>query len=441
MAGLLFCALPSSAQTTQVKTLHLLHGMLDGQPLQPPVDDPDSDVSQFFYRVSEGRLKFAIREYWGHIPDSENNCDFTFDSPDLPSDALDADYLVYSKGGCQGVDLAYLGSNVSVTQGGVSSHELGHDLGLEHANTLLCRDPSTSAPVSLTPNAQNCESEVRDDPYDVMGNQQVSDLNALHRQQLGWLSLSEMPNISSGDQTFEIGLLDSTAPVKAVSVAGMFSVEYRPPSGVMIHYRYEDHTGDTQIIPAIRKPANYWDPVYDAFWRVGDRFDSPIGNFHVSILSEGLASAQVRVQFGALSGAPAVAAAASGRAVTAVVTQNGSPLGGQTVQFSVPAAGQGSVSPAQATTDASGRAATTFSAAAGFSGSTAVRACLASSSTCADAAVTVAPSPAPVVTIYAPRADEQAVSSTVLFTAPAGLQKLELYDNGVLVKTVSGAGE
>lgn len=60
-------------------------------------------------------------------------------------------------------------------------HETGHNLGLEHANSLECGQQVVGFPANL--NA--CHNQEYGDRYDTMGS--IGDFNAIHKRQLGWL--------------------------------------------------------------------------------------------------------------------------------------------------------------------------------------------------------------------------------------------------------------
>ena len=64
----------------------------------------------------------------------------------------------------------------------VVAHELGHNMGLHHANSFTCID--AGAPVAIS---ANCTSDEYGDPYDVMGEDAWHN-NAWHLLQIGFLN-------------------------------------------------------------------------------------------------------------------------------------------------------------------------------------------------------------------------------------------------------------
>lgn len=72
------------------------------------------------------------------------------------------------------------------------AHELGHNLGLHHANFLYCW--KSGQPIDLY---ENCDNIEYGDPYDVMGRSyNMNYFNVPHRISLGWISESEVLTIT-----------------------------------------------------------------------------------------------------------------------------------------------------------------------------------------------------------------------------------------------------
>lgn len=82
-------------------------------------------------------------------------------------------------------------------------HELGHNLGAEHANKLSCKDESSS-PVSIS---TSCQSLEYGDTFDTMGNQNTKIMNAPHKIQLGLLPKKEIVTVTT-NTTIKIGQLE-----------------------------------------------------------------------------------------------------------------------------------------------------------------------------------------------------------------------------------------
>jgi len=88
---------------------------------------------------------------------------------------------------CGWAGIAYLPGTNSALNGTISwttaSHELGHNLGAHHAQSLSCTDPGGArVPVSST-----CTTSEYGDPFDRMGSGAVH-FNHFHRRQLGFLA-------------------------------------------------------------------------------------------------------------------------------------------------------------------------------------------------------------------------------------------------------------
>jgi len=89
-------------------------------------------------------------------------------------------------------------SNGSVAVG-VFAHELGHNLGANHAASLACTDAS-GAPVALS---STCTETEYGDPYDVMGDSWAGPrlMSSWHRAQIGELPVAEQVTASTGTLT------------------------------------------------------------------------------------------------------------------------------------------------------------------------------------------------------------------------------------------------
>ena len=192
---------------------------------------------------------------------------------------------------------------------GVIAHELGHNLGLGHANVLHCQD-STGAPKVLS---NTCTENEYADPYEVMG-LSGRQLSAVARQLIGvlasgqqrvvttnqTLTLESASVVGSGIKSIEIprpGTQDSWfVEMRSASGYDSFSSSYNVTQGVLIRKRTEDPTWmtDTQLIDAT--PATTTST--DAAFLPGMSFADPTGKITISVISRSGNTASVKVTFG-----------------------------------------------------------------------------------------------------------------------------------------------
>ena len=125
-------------------------------------------------------------------------------------------YLLYLP--CDGGGMLGLGSLpgrhvwlFGSTRYDVAVHEQGHNLGLEHAHARECR--SGGDPVTWS---SRCASIPYGDPFDVMGNRGGGHLQAVYKEQLGWLQ--DLAVLGS-DATRTLAPYETTGPgLKALRV-------------------------------------------------------------------------------------------------------------------------------------------------------------------------------------------------------------------------------
>ncbi len=184
------------------------------------------------------------------------------------------------------------------------SHEMGHELGVMHANAWQCAGPSL---------ASNCVHVEYGNYFDVMGvGDYGNDFNAFYKDMLGWLpSASKISITQSG--IYSLAPLESANGVRAAIVSspliqsnglpGFMYLEYREPlgfdsilppnlSGILINYPINPYGQTMYAFPHIVN-ANYstdFSPVWD--WKqpalvpggsfYDDRYGVTLSSIHLS---------------------------------------------------------------------------------------------------------------------------------------------------------------
>jgi len=181
------------------------------------------------------------------------------------------------------------------------THELGHNLGAEHARALNCPD---------IPLGRFCTHVEYGDPFDPMGSTSVRNhMNAFHKGQLGWLEASNTITADSKG-TFTIAPLEQATtepmvlrvPVPNSAPPLFYYVEYRQPfgfddfaptdsvvSGVLIH-RAPDYSVQS---PSDLISMNFSGKFADPPLRAGQTFSD--GQVSIKLLRHDASSATLEV--------------------------------------------------------------------------------------------------------------------------------------------------
>jgi hypothetical protein len=118
----------------------------------------------------------------------------------------------------------------------VIGHELGHNFGLQHAQSISCSENGTTVSMSA-----NCSIGEYNDPYDIMGNSNaVRHINTMRKAYLKAVPVTNIATATSGD--FTIAPLEQSASTTQVvrvprdidstgKVLNYYYIDYRQPFG------------------------------------------------------------------------------------------------------------------------------------------------------------------------------------------------------------------
>lgn len=214
-------------------------------------------------------------------------------------------------------------------------HELGHNMGLPHANACTWEYPGT--PYSVFTPAQpsylsRCRHMEYGNRYDVMGagNDLSNGFNVQYMNMIGWLADTQVAPWDGGDRTFRLSIAtDTAATTRAVKIPaakllgsldeGDYWLQYRAKgpgrytddvAGVILMMKPSlDHLsglkfdksglagyGTFSWLCPISAKAGEWNANY--FLSPGVPFDDRLGRFRITLLSIDSSAATLRVQPG-----------------------------------------------------------------------------------------------------------------------------------------------
>ncbi len=215
----------------------------------------------------------------------------------------------------------------------VMAHELGHNFGVHHANSLDCNVSGTRVALAA---AASCVSTEYGDPFSIMGSASTRQFPAFHKGELGWLQPTSTYTVtSSGSYTIAASELDtaSTQLLRIPRTGGALYVDVRqqygtyfdnftpgssPVSGVMIrtgpsaYNRSQPSLVDTT--PNTAGPSA-WN---DAALAVGQSVTDPVSGVTITTTAITAGGAVVSVTMPGAGSAPSAPAN-----VTAVPAGNG----------------------------------------------------------------------------------------------------------------------
>jgi PASTA domain len=208
----------------------------------------------------------------------------------------------------KGLSNAIGGRRVALQSPIAAVHELGHMLGLPHADSIDCED-ANGQPVSLS---ESCSVREYGDQYDSMGLWGEGLFNAVDQNALGWMK-GQVVNLSlsNASQTVSLKpLIEATQGPRAVRVVdGQTTLwfEYRVPVGIdgplsgndglvrglLIHREVHDPRGGLTASQLIRPIPG--ESTFNATLPVGSSWSNPLGELKVTVSGETPAEATITI--------------------------------------------------------------------------------------------------------------------------------------------------
>ena len=219
----------------------------------------------------------------------------------------DVVYVFPTRSVCSWLGLAAVNGNWAMINGNLGvhpiAHELGHNLGLEHAGSMTCFKGSQRVQIS-----ESCSVNEYGDPFDVMGNIAPRHSSGGNLVKLGILGTDNIESVEqSGTYSMRSALVETDEPTilrvpRTRSVAGVSSwyyLEIRKTGGLFENVTDASTTGVSIRIPqalgeTALLDANPATPTFtDAPLQEGQTFDA--GSVQVTALSAGGGEATVSV--------------------------------------------------------------------------------------------------------------------------------------------------
>ena len=315
--------------TTQPKTLAQIEDLVwDADSSNP------SSIRAYYEESSDAAFSITggVLGYYQITATSAGNCNYSTWSSQArtlaATDATNAGYdlntatIVYvfpTVGTCGWAGLGQLPGTTSWINGYVDlrviGHELGHNFGVHHAASVVCRD-ATGARIAYTAReSDDCSYSEYGDPFSIMGGSSNLTHHAWQRQQLGYPVVSTTITPTAGfDQTYNLTALEPAADLNAVRLlritrpgSSYLDVELRAPkspfenfsvsstavTGITVRVGYANtNRSQSRLLDATFGTSS----VSDAQVQPGQSIFDPVSGVTVTLVSVTSGVASVRVQ-------------------------------------------------------------------------------------------------------------------------------------------------
>ncbi len=188
-----------------------------------------------------------------------------------------------------------------------AAHELGHDLGADHAHSLTCAVNGSAVSFAQP---DTCTSSEYGDPFSLMGSGIVRLPSAWERMRMGLLNANELTVADAGaSASYALADLDSSQPGTRLvllrrAAGGYLTLEYRlaggpfdtfagtsATAGVFVHFVADDQSSDSSLLDATPSTST----MHDAYITPGSRLDDDIDGLSISVTGADSSAAQVTV--------------------------------------------------------------------------------------------------------------------------------------------------